>query len=231
VRLLVVEDHPKTSALLERGLKENSYIVDVAKTGSEAVHLGSENEYGVIVLDLMLPDMDGLEVLRKIKLAGSKSPVLALTARDAIVDRVEALDAGADDYLVKPFAFEELLARLRALARRGPVERTPLIVVGDLEVDPATRSVKRGESDISLTRKEFNLLELLAVNAGQVVARQRLLEQVWDNHFEGDSNVLDVFIRFLRQKIDLPFGCHSIETVRGVGYSLKPVDAPSSNSD
>jgi two-component system OmpR family response regulator len=221
MRVLVVEDHPKTSALLERGLREDSYAVDVAHTGEEAVWFGSEVEYDIVVLDLMLPDIDGVEVLRRIRAAGSKAPVLVLTARDGIDDRVLGLDAGADDYLLKPFAFEELLARLRALTRRGPVERPTRIVVGDLEVDPTTRSVRRGDSDIRLTRKEFALLELLATNADSAVSRQQLLEHAWDSHFDGDSNVLDVFIRYLRQKIDVPFGCQSIETVRGYGYRLR----------
>jgi two-component system, OmpR family, response regulator len=223
VRVLVVEDHPKTSALLERGLRENSYAVDLAQTGEEAVWLGCEIEYDIIVLDLMLPDIDGFEVVRRIRSAGRKSPVLVLTARDAVDDRVLGLDAGADDYLLKPFAFEELLARLRALARRGPIERSTQIVVGDLEIDPTSRSVRRGQSEVSLTRKEYALLELLAMNVGAVVSRQQLLEHAWDNHFDGDSNVLDVFIRYLRKKIDVPFGCESIETVRGVGYRLQPV--------
>jgi two-component system OmpR family response regulator len=222
MRALVVEDHPKTSVLLERGLREHSYAVDLARTGEEAVWLGSEVEYDVVVLALMLPDIDGVEVLRRIRSAGSRAPVLVLTARDGIDDRVLGLDAGADDYLLKPFAFEELLARLRALTRRGPVERSTQIVVGDLVVDPTSRGVRRGDTDVRLTRKEFALLELLAVHAGQAVPRQQLLAHAWDSHFDGDSNVLDVFIRYLRQKIDLPFGCQSIETVRGYGYLLRP---------
>jgi two-component system, OmpR family, response regulator len=225
VRVLVVEDHPKTSALLERGLRENSYAVDIARTGGEAVWLGCEIEYDIVVLDLMLPDIDGFEVVRRIRSAGSKSPVLVLTARDAVGDRVLGLDAGADDYLLKPFAFEELLARLRALVRRGPIERATQIVVGDLQIDPTSQSVHRGDAEVRLTRKEFALLELLAMNAGTAVSRQQLLEHVWDSHFEGDSNVLDVFIRYLRKKIDLPFGCQSIETVRGYGYRLQAVQS------
>jgi two-component system OmpR family response regulator len=223
VRVLVVEDHPKTSALLERGLREHSYAVDLAQTGEDAVWMGCENEYDVIILDLTLPDIDGFEVLRRVRAAGRKSPVLVLTARDAVDDRVLGLDAGADDYLLKPFAFEELLARLRALIRRGPIERPAQIVVGDLYVDPASRSVRRGQTEVQLTRKEFALLELLAMNSDQVVSRQQLLEHAWDSHFDGDSNVLDVYIRYLREKIDLPFGCRSIETVRGHGYRLQPV--------
>jgi two-component system OmpR family response regulator len=224
MRVLVVEDHPKTSALLERGLREHSYAVDVACTGEDGVWLGSENDYDIIVLDLMLPDMDGFDVLRRIRSAGSRSPVLVLTARGALEDRVLGLDAGADDYLLKPFALEELLARLRALTRRGPIERPARMVVGDLQVDPASRSVRRGETEVRLTRKEFALLELLALHPGEVVTRRQLLEHAWDSHFDGDSNVLDVFIHYLRQKIDLPFRCRSIETVRGHGYRLLAVE-------
>jgi DNA-binding response OmpR family regulator len=223
VRVLVVEDHLKTSTLLERGLRENAYAVDLARTGKDAVWLGTQFEYDVVVLDLMLPDINGFDVLRRIRSAGSRSPVLVLTARDSVDDRVLGLDAGADDYLPKPFAFEELLARLRALTRRGAAGRPAEIVVGDLHVDPASRSVRRGDTEIRLTRKEFALLELLATNSGNVVSRQLLLEHVWDRHFLGDSNVLDVFIRYLRQKIDEPFNCHSIETVRGHGYRLQSV--------
>ncbi len=223
MRVLVVEDHLKTSMLLERGLREHAYAVDLARTGEDAVWLGSQVDYDVVVLDMMLPDIDGFEVLRSLRAAGKRSPVLVLTARDSVDDRVLGLDAGADDYLAKPFAFEELLARLRVLIRRGPIERTPHIVVGDLSVDPASLSVRRGETEVQLTRKEYAILELLALNAGNVVPRQRLLEHVWDSHFHGASNILDVYIRYLRQKIDLPFSCESIETVRGYGYRLVAV--------
>jgi two-component system OmpR family response regulator len=223
VRVLVVEDHLKTSTLLERGLREHAYAVDVARTGQDAVWSANQFDYDVAILDLMLPDFDGFEVIRQIRSAGRRFPVLVLTARDSVDDRVRGLDAGADDYLSKPFAFKELLARLRALTRRGSIEGTPAIVVGDLHIDPASRSVRRGDIEVRLTRKEFALLELLALKAGKVVPRQLLLEHVWDSNFLGESNVLDVFIRSLRQKVDAPFGCQSIETIRGHGYRLQPV--------
>jgi two-component system, OmpR family, response regulator len=225
MRILIVEDNPKSARLLEKGLRENAYAVDVARNGVDAVWMAQEIDFDVVVLDLTLPDIDGLEVLQQIRSSGSKVSVLLLTARDSVGDRVVGLDAGADDYLLKPYAFEELLARLRALARRGPVERAARMVVGDLVVDPSTRSVQRGAVEVHLTRKEFALLELLAMSPGEAVARQRLFEHAWDSHFDGDSNVLDVYIRYLRQKIDVPFGCTSIETVRGYGYRLKPVES------
>ena len=227
MRLLVVEDEVKMARLLRRGLAEEGYAVDVAANGTDAIWSATENEYDAIVLDLMLPDMTGLEVCRRLRQANRWAPVMILTARDAVPDRVAGLDAGADDYLIKPFAFSELFARLRALVRRGPAERLPEIVVGDLMLDPAARSVVRAGVRVDLTAKEFALLEYLMQHAGEVLSRTRILEHVWDFAYEGDSNVVDVYIRYLRDKIDRPFGRSSIETVRGAGYRLRAETEPS----
>jgi two-component system OmpR family response regulator len=221
VRALVAEDQLKMASLLRRGLTEEGYAVDVVSDGREAVIRGTATEYDVIVLDVMLPELDGLEVCRRLRAGGAWSPVLMLTARDAVDDRVAGLDAGADDYLTKPFSFAELLARLRALARRGPVERPAVVKVGSLELDPSTRQVRRGRSEISLSTKEFALLETFMRRPGQVLARFDLLEHVWDFDYENRSNVVDVYVRYLREKVDRPFGVTSIETVRGAGYRLR----------
>ncbi|MGH8907131.1 MAG: response regulator transcription factor [Egibacteraceae bacterium] len=227
MRVLVVEDERKMALLLRRGLEEEGYAVDVAGKGSEAVWLGTETAYDAVVLDLMLPDLDGVEVCRQLRAVGRWSPVLMLTARDGVPDRVAGLDAGADDYLVKPFSFAELLARLRALLRRGASARPAVLRAGDLTLDPATRSVCRGAAPIALTSKEFALLEYFMRCPGEVLTRTRLIEHVWDFAYDGDSNVVDVYVRYLREKIDRPFGRHSIETVRGSGYRLlhTPADA------
>jgi two-component system OmpR family response regulator len=217
MRVLVVEDEVKMAGLLKRALEEEGYAVDVAGRGEDALWLGTENPYDAIVLDLMLPDLDGFEVSRKLREAGRWSPVLMLTARDAVAE----LDAGADDYLTKPFSFAELLARLRALMRRGAVERPPVLRVGDLELDPAARSVARDGTVIELTAREFALLEYLMRRPGEVLTRTQLIEHVWDFAYEGDSNVVDVYIRYLRNKVDRPFGRDQIETVRGAGYRLR----------
>ena len=219
--MLVVEDHPKMASLLERGLQEEGYAVDLAQTGSEGVSLGLEYEYDAIVPDLMLPALGGVEALTRLRGNGKWTPVLILTARDAVEDRVRGLDAGADDYLTKPFALPELLARLRALSRRTPAERPTVLTAGDLSLDPATREVRRADALIQLTPKEFGLLELLMRHRGEVVPRAALMEHGWDLAFEGDSNILDVYMRYLRQKVDRPFGRSSIQTVRGVGYRLR----------
>lgn len=221
MRLLVVEDAVRMAKLLERGLREEGYAVDTAPTGEDAVWLGAENPYDAIVLDLVLPDMDGFEVCRRLRAAGQWAPVLMLTARDAVEDRVRGLDAGADDYLTKPFALPELLARLRALVRRGRHERPPVLVVDDLTLDPASRLVRRGRDTVSLTPKEFALLEYFMRHPGEVLTRTRLIEHVWDFAFEGDSNVVEVYVRYLREKIDRPFKRQSLETVRGIGYRLR----------
>jgi two-component system OmpR family response regulator len=221
VRVLVVEDEVKMMGLLRRALEEEGYAVDGASNGSDGVWLGTENEYDAVLLDLMLPDLDGFDVCRKLREAGRWSPVLMLTARDAVTDRVAGLDAGADDYLTKPFSVAELLARLRALIRRGAVERPAILRAGDLTLDPTTRSVERAGREIELTAKEFALLEYLMRHRGEVLSRTRLIEHVWDFAYEGDSNVVDVYVRYLRNKIDRPYRRDSIETVRGVGYRFR----------
>ena len=227
MRVLVVEDHARMADLIRRGLVEEGYAVDLAVTGEDGEWLASENAYDVIVLDVMLPGADGFEICRRIRDAGRWAPVLMLTARDTVDDRVRGLDAGADDYLTKPFSFVELLARLRALVRRGPAEHPPVLRVGDLILDPARHAVERGGMRIDLTAKEFALLEYFMRHPGEVLSRSALIDHVWDFAFEGDSNIVDVYIRYLREKIDRPFGVASIETVRGAGYRLadEPVDA------
>src|SRR5438093_2608647 len=207
--------------LLERGLQEEGYAVDAVHSGVEAAWMGTGNPYDAIVLDLMLPDIDGFEVCRRLRAAGQWAPVLMLTARDAVDDRVRGLDAGADDYLTKPFALAELLARLRALLRRGTRERPAVLEVGDLSLDPAAKVVRRGERTVALTAKEFALLEYFMRHPGEVLTRTRLIEHVWDFAFEGDSNVVEVYVRYLREKVNRPFGRESIETVRGVGYRVR----------
>ena len=228
MRVLVVEDEAKMAGLLKRGLEEEGYAVDTAGDGREALWLATENPYDAIVLDVMLPDLDGFEVCRRLRNEGRWSPVLMLTARDAVPDRVSGLDAGGDDYLTKPFSFAELLARLRALVRRGAPERPPVLAAGNLTLAPATRRVARGDASIELTAKEFALLEFLMRHPGEVLSRTRLIEHVWDFAYEGDSNVVDVYVRYLREKVDRPFGTDSIETVRGAGYRLREEreDAP-----
>jgi len=220
MRVLVAEDDVKMAGLLRRGLEEEGYAVDVARTGSEALWAGTENPYDAILLDVMLPDLDGFEVCRRLRTANRWAPVLILTARDAVRDRVAGLDAGADDYLTKPFSFSELFARLRALMRRGPSERPAVLNSGDLTLDPATKRVARGEAGIDLTPKEFALMEFFMRRPGEVLTRTRIIEHVWDFAYDGDSNVVDVYVRYLREKVDRPFGRRSIETVRGTGYRL-----------
>jgi two-component system, OmpR family, response regulator len=228
VRVLIVEDEVKMAALLKRGLEEEGYAVDTAGDGQQALWLGTENPYDAIVLDVMLPDLDGFEICKRLREAGRWSPVLMLTARDDVPDRVAGLDAGADDYLTKPFAFAELVARLRALVRRGAPERPAALRVGDLVMDPATRRVARQDVPIELTAKEFALLEYLLRHPGEVLSRAQLIEHVWDFAYDGDSNVVDVYVRYLREKVDRPFGSDSIETVRGAGYRLR--EAPGDGS-
>jgi two-component system OmpR family response regulator len=221
MRALVVEDGSKMAALLRRGLQEEGFAVDVAANGEDGSWLGAENDYDVILLDVMLPDVDGFEVCRRLRAGDRWAPILMLTARDGVQDRVAGLDAGADDYLTKPFSFDELFARVRALLRRGPSERPPVLAVGDLLLDPATRRVCRGEQEVDLTPKEFGLLELFLRHPGEALSRTRILEHVWDFAYDGDSNVVDVYVRYLREKVDRPFGRRSIQTVRGVGYRLR----------
>ncbi|HSI80603.1 MAG TPA: response regulator transcription factor [Solirubrobacterales bacterium] len=221
MRVLIVEDEPKLLALLHRGLAREGMAVDAVGAGEEALWRAQATDYDAIVLDLMLPGVDGFEVCRRLRAAGVWSPILLLTARDAIRDRVAGLDSGADDYLTKPFSYAELLARLRALVRRGRPERPSELRVGTLRLDPATRRVWRGEEPIELSPKEFAVLETLMRRPGEVLSRFQLLEHAWDYEYENRSNVVDVYVRFLRRKIDRPFGVSSIETVRGAGYRLR----------
>ena len=221
MRVLVVEDEPKMAGLVKRGLEEEGMAVDVAAKGEDAVWMAGSTEYDAVVLDVMLPGLDGFEVCRRLRADDVWTPVLMLTARDAVEDRVAGLDGGADDYLVKPFSFEELLARLRALARRGAAERPAVLEAGDLRLEPATRRVTRGDVEISLSQKEFALLETLMLRPGKALSRLQLLEHAWDDTYENRSNVVDVYIRYLREKIDRPFDRDTIETVRGVGYRLR----------
>ncbi len=221
MRVLVVEDERKLGELLRRGLGEEGYAADLADRGEEALWMAQAVSYDAIVLDVMLPGADGFEICRRLRGNGVWSPVLMLTARDAVDDRVSGLDAGADDYLAKPFAFEELLARLRALTRRAPAERPPVLEVGDLRLDPAAHKAWRGDQELGLSAKEFALLELLMRRPGLTLSRTQLLDGAWDMAFESRSNVIDVYIRYLREKIDRPFGRDSIETIRGVGYRLR----------
>jgi two-component system, OmpR family, response regulator len=210
------------SALLQRAFREDGYAVDVQASGSDAVWLASECDYDAVIVDIGLPDIDGFDVCRQLRGRARWMPILMLTARDAVPDRVRGLDAGADDYVSKPFAIEELRARVRALIRRGPGERPAVLAVGDLLLDPAARTVSRGASAISLAAKEFAILEYFMRHPGQVLSRARILEHVWDFAHDGDSNIVDVYVRILREKIDRPFGRRSIETVRGAGYRLTP---------
>ena len=221
MRILVVEDSPKMASLLRRGLTEEGYAVDVVSNGVDAVWLATEQSFDAIVLDVVLPDIDGFEVCRRLRRSDRWAPLLMLTARDDVSDRVRGLDAGADDYLTKPFAFEELFARVRSLVRRGPRERPPILKVGDLVLDPAEHSVRRGSEPLNLTPKEFALLQYFMRHPGEALARPRLLEHVWDFAFDGDPNIVDVYVGYLRDKIDRPFGRTSLETIRGVGYRLR----------
>jgi two-component system OmpR family response regulator len=221
VRALVVEDEPKMAALLRRGLVEDGYAADVAGTGEEALRMARAVPYDAIVLDLMLPGLDGLDVCRQLRSSGVWSPILMLTARDGVDDRVVGLDTGADDYLTKPFSFPELLARLRALTRRGLSERRTVLEVGSLRLDPATHQVWRNGVEVELSAKELALLETFMRRPGQVLSRVNLLDHAWDYAYESRSNVVDVYVGYLRAKIDRPFGLRSIETVRNAGYRLR----------
>jgi two-component system OmpR family response regulator len=221
VRILIVEDELKMAGLLRRGLVEEGHAADVATSGEDALWLAQSHPYEAIVLDVMLPGLNGFETCRKLREAGVWAPVLMLTARDGVDDRVAGLDVGADDYLTKPFSFAELLARLRALVRRGGGERPTELSVGSLRLDPASRRAWRRQDEITLSPKEFALLETFMRRPGQVLSRLQLLEHGWDFAYENKSNVVDVYVRYLREKIDRPFGASSIETVRGVGYRLR----------
>jgi two-component system OmpR family response regulator len=220
VRLLVVEDTPKMAALLQRAFREDGYAVDVQASGSDAVWMASECDFDVVILDIGLPDIDGFDVCRQLRERARWMPILMLTAREAVPDRVRGLDVGADDYVTKPFNIEELRARVRALVRRSLGDRPAVLTVGDLTLDPAAHTVCRGSTSISLAAKEFAILEYFMRHPAQVISRARFLEHVWDFAGAGDSNIVDVYVRILREKIDRPFGTQSIETVRGAGYRL-----------
>jgi two-component system, OmpR family, response regulator len=221
MRVLIVEDEVKLAGLLRRGLKEEGVGADVAVRGEDALWMAAATEYDAIVLDVMLPGLDGFAVCERLRDDGVRSPVLMLTARDAVEDRVRGLDTGADDYLTKPFSFDELSARIRALVRRGPLERPVVLRAGDLHLDPSSRRVWRGDTDIALSAKELSLLDTFMRRPGQVLDRFQLLEHAWDDGYENRSNVIDVYVRYLREKVDRPFGVESIETVRGAGYRLR----------
>ena len=222
MRLLLVEDDAKLARALGRGLRHEGYAVDVVGDGDAALVQAAVWEYDGIVLDVMLPLRDGLEVCRALRERGCWAPVLMLTARGQVSDRIRGLDVGADDYLVKPFDFGELLARLRALVRRAPPQRPARLEIGDLVVDPATHAVTRGGVPVDLTAREFAVLEFLARNAGEAITRTRLLDHVWDANFTGSTNIVDVYVGYLRRKLEQPFERPLIRTIRGVGYALEP---------
>jgi DNA-binding response OmpR family regulator len=220
VRLLVVEDEPGLAETVQRGLSKDGFVVDVVHDGEEAVWAATENAYDVMVLDIMLPKLNGYDVVRALREKGNWTPILMLTAKDGVYDQSDAFDLGADDYLTKPFSFVVLIARLRALIRRGAPERPVVLAAGDLTLDPARRRVSRGGVVLHLTPREYGMLEFLMHRRGDVVTKGQILDAVWDPAFDGDPNIVEVYIRYLRRKIDLPFGRRAIETVRGAGYRL-----------
>jgi two-component system, OmpR family, response regulator len=226
MRILVVEDEVKIARAIRRGLEREGYATEVAATGGDAILRATEQDYDAVVLDVMIPAPDGFAVCRQMRARNRWAPVLMLTARDSVDDRIRGLDAGADDYLVKPFSFGELLARLRALLRRAPAERPTTLQVGDVALDPSAHAVTRAGRPVELSAREFALLEFLMRRAGQVVTRTAMLEHVWDYRYDGDSNVVDVYIGYLRRKLEEPFGAPLIRTVRGVGYILDATSAP-----
>lgn len=221
MRLLIVEDDVKLAGSLARGLRREGYAVDLAASGADALLHARVYDYDAVILDVMIPQGDGVEVCRTLRGEGRWMPILILTARDGVADRIRGLDAGADDYLVKPFDYGELIARLRAIVRRGAPERPTVLIVGDLEVDPAAHTVMRQGRSVELTAREFALIEFLARRGGEVVSRAELLEHVWDQNFEGSTNVVDVYVGYLRRKLEEPFGRPLIRTVRGAGYVLE----------
>jgi heavy metal response regulator len=220
MRILLVEDETKVSDFVARGLTEERFAVDVAADGKSGLDLATTYHYDLVILDLMLPALDGDQILRRIRKDNVQVPVLILTARDAVADKVGSFEAGADDYLTKPFAFAELLVRVKALLRRGPVTRTSVVRVADLELDRLSQQVKRAGKRIDLTAKEYSLLEYLMSNAGRVLSRTMIIEHVWDQSFDGITNIVDVYVRHLRNKVDDPYQQKLIRTVRGVGYAI-----------
>jgi two-component system, OmpR family, response regulator len=223
MRVLIVEDEVRLAAVVRKGLKEEGLLADVAINGEDALWMSEANQYEVIVLDINLPGIDGFETCHRMRASGVRTPIMMLTARDAVDDRIKGLDCGADDYVVKPFDIGELLARIRALSRRGPVRQGMTLEVGDLTLDTSTHRVRRGDVDIPLSVKELQLLEVFMRRPGQVLSRYDLLEGAWDMDYENRSNVVDVYVRYLREKIDRPFGVETIETVRGAGYRMRRV--------
>ena len=221
MRVLVVEDHKKISSFIVKGLKAESYAVDVAYDGDEGLAMAQMDEYDLIILDIMLPEKSGYEVTKQLREYSIKTPILMLTAKDELEDKVKGLDLGADDYLTKPFMFEELLARIRALFRRGGMSSGSKLSIADLTLDPVTHDVFRSNKKIELTAKEYGLLEYLLRTKGRIATRTTIIEHVWDLHFDSDTNLVDVYIRYLRRKIDDNFEPKLIHTVRGVGYLMK----------
>lgn len=220
MRVLVVDDEPRVANAVKRGLEAEGFAVDVALTGTDGLWLAREHNYDAIILDVMLPEVDGYEICRTLREEDRWSPILMLTARDSDRDEALALDNGADDFLAKPFSFIVLVARVRALLRRGSTERPVVLTAGDLSLDPARHECRRGESTVDLTAREFAVLEYLMRRKGEVASKREILGNVWDFDFEGDPNIVEVYVRHLRRKIDIPFERHAIETVRGVGYRL-----------
>jgi two-component system, OmpR family, copper resistance phosphate regulon response regulator CusR len=221
MRILIVEDEKKTAAYLKKGLSESGFVVDVVEQGEDGLHLARTGDYDLILLDVMLPQQDGWSILTEMRRSGKQTPILFVTARDSIQDRVKGLELGADDYLVKPFAFSELLARVRSILRRGPARQPEMLRIADLEIDLIRHRVLRGGKRLDLTPKEFALLSLLARRAGEVLSRTLIAEQVWDMNFDSDTNVVDVAVRRLRSKADDPFTKKLIHTARGMGYVLE----------
>ncbi len=221
VRLLLIEDDVRMATAIRRGLRTEGIVADVAGRGDTALGMARATAYDALVLDVMLPGIDGFETCRRLRADGVWTPIIMLTARDGVEDRIRGLDEGADDYLTKPFSLAELLARVRALVRRGPVERPVVLSAGDLRLDPATREVWRGDREIELSAREFGLLEAFMRRPGHVLSQTQLLDAAWDLGYRQNSNVVEVYVRYLREKIDRPFGVASLETVRGIGYRLR----------
>lgn len=222
MRVLLVEDEPRLAETIKRGLIDQGFVVDIASNGPDGLWWATEHDFDAIVLDIMLPGMNGYKVLEQLRERRIWTPVLMLTAKDGEYDQVDAFDLGADDYLTKPFSFMVLVAHIRALIRRGAPERPVVLTAGDLSLDPTSHRVCRGELEISLTPREFSLLQYLMQHVGTAVTKSEILEGVWDSAFDGDHNVVEVYVRYLRRKLDIPFDRQSIETIRGVGYRLDP---------